>query len=101
MGVFGHPARSSYPSDRRTYGKRSPGDGCCRIDSLQFRGRDLIKRQKELGFVGPYTGSDHAFMVRGTNRVRIPNPHKKEIGVNLLLKILREGWISREDWLLV
>ena len=61
--------------------------------------RDLIKRLKELGFVGPYTGPDHAFMVRGANRVRIPNPHKKEIGVNLLLEILREGGISREDWL--
>ena len=60
---------------------------------------DLIKRLKELGFIGPYSGPGHAFMVRGTNRVRIPNRHKKEIGVNLLLEILREGGISREDWL--
>ncbi len=61
--------------------------------------RNLIKRLKELGFVGPYTGPDHAFMARGINRVRIPNPHKKEIGINLLLEILREGGISRDEWL--
>jgi hypothetical protein len=40
-------------------------------------------------------------MTRGTNRIKIPNPHKKEIGINLLLEILREGEISREEWLSV
>ena len=61
--------------------------------------RDLIKRLKELGFVGRTQVPIMPSMVRGTNSVRIPNPHKKEIGVNLLLEILREGGISREDWL--
>lgn len=49
--------------------------------------------------MGPYAGPDHAFMVRGINRVKIPNPHKQEIGVSLLVEILREGGISREEWL--
>lgn len=61
--------------------------------------RDLIKRLKKIGFVGPYIGPDHAFMARGTNRVKIPNPHKRELNVNLLAEILREGGISREEWL--
>jgi predicted RNA binding protein YcfA (HicA-like mRNA interferase family) len=61
--------------------------------------RDLIKRLKSLGFVGPYIGPDHAFMVRGITRVKIPNPHKQEIGINLLTEILREAGISREEWL--
>jgi hypothetical protein len=52
-----------------------------------------------MGFVGPYAGPDHAFMVRGTNRVKIPNPHGQEINVNLLSEILREAGISREEWL--
>ena len=60
--------------------------------------RDLIKRLREIGFVGPYIGPDHAFMIRGTNRIKIPNPHKQEIDVNLLLEILREAGISREEW---
>jgi predicted RNA binding protein YcfA (HicA-like mRNA interferase family) len=63
--------------------------------------RDLIKQLREIGFVGPYIGPDHAFMTRGTNRIKILNPHKKEIGINLLLEILREGGISREEWLSV
>lgn len=54
-----------------------------------------------MGFVGPYKGPDHAFMVRGTNRVKLPNPYKQEISVNLLSEILREGGIPREEWLSV
>ena len=61
---------------------------------------DLIKRLKKIGFEGPYPGSDHDYMVRGDSFVRIPNPHKREIGVNLLSEILREGRISREEWFL-
>ncbi|KUG18792.1 hypothetical protein ASZ90_011499 [hydrocarbon metagenome] len=38
-------------------------------------------------------------MVRGFARIRIPNPHKQEIGISLLVEILREGGISREEWL--
>jgi hypothetical protein len=38
-------------------------------------------------------------MVRGIIRIRIPNPHRQEIGINLLVEILREGGISREEWL--
>jgi predicted RNA binding protein YcfA (HicA-like mRNA interferase family) len=60
--------------------------------------RELIKRLKKIGFAGPYSGPDHAFMVRGINRIRIPNPHKQEISIRLLAEILREGCISREDW---
>jgi predicted RNA binding protein YcfA (HicA-like mRNA interferase family) len=59
---------------------------------------ELIKRLKRIGFEGPYPGSDHDYMVRGDNFVRIPNPHKREIGVNLVSEILREGGISREEW---
>ena len=59
---------------------------------------ELIKRLKKMGFEGPYPGSDHDYMVRGDNFVRIPNPHRREIGVNLLSEILREGRISREEW---
>ena len=60
----------------------------------------LIRRLKKLGFEGPFPGSDHDFMVRGDNFVRIPNVHRREIGANLIAEILREGGISREDWLL-
>jgi hypothetical protein len=59
----------------------------------------LIKRLKNIGFDGPFPGSDHDYMVRGDNFVRIPNVHRREIGANLVAEILTEGAISREEWL--
>jgi hypothetical protein len=59
----------------------------------------LIKRLKKIGFGGPFPGSDHDYMVRGDNFVRIPNDHRREIGANLIAEILREGAISRDEWL--
>jgi hypothetical protein len=39
-------------------------------------------------------------MIRGMDTIIIPNPHHgEEIGVELLAKILRDGCISREEWL--
>jgi predicted RNA binding protein YcfA (HicA-like mRNA interferase family) len=39
-------------------------------------------------------------MVYGNIRVTIPNLHHgKDLGVKLLAQILKEGEISREDWL--
>ncbi len=60
---------------------------------------ELIRRLKKLGFEGPFPGSDHDYMVREDNFVRVPNPHKCDIRVHLLSEILREGGISREEWL--
>ena len=38
-------------------------------------------------------------MWKGKHKVRIPNPHGNDIGVDLLSKVLREAEISREEWL--
>lgn len=59
----------------------------------------LIYGLKKIGFQGPFPGSDHDYMVRGDNFVRIPNTHRREIGANLISEILREGEISRDEWL--
>lgn len=62
--------------------------------------RALIARLRELGFDGPcpYTGGKHEFMVKGQLRLTVPNPHQDEIGKDLLIRILRQAGISREDW---
>ena len=59
---------------------------------------DLIYFLRRLGFVGPYAGGKHQFMIRETVRVRIPNPHREDIGTNLLREILREAAIERSEW---
>lgn len=60
--------------------------------------RELIYYLRQIGFSGPYSGGKHQFMIKGQLRVRIPNPHKEDIGKNLLMRILREAGIDREEW---
>lgn len=61
--------------------------------------RDLLRRLKQLGFEGPYTGGRHEFMARGSRRVTVPNPHRQDIRVDLLLRLLRQAGVTREEWL--
>ncbi len=60
---------------------------------------ELIRRLRVLGFQGPFVGGRHQFLVRGTVRLIVPNPHRQEIGLDLLARILRQAGVSREDWL--
>ncbi|PIU31080.1 MAG: hypothetical protein COT06_10075 [Syntrophobacteraceae bacterium CG07_land_8_20_14_0_80_61_8] len=60
--------------------------------------RELLKRLKALGFEGPYSGGNHEFMVRGMRRVILPNPHRHDIGTDLLSRILRQAGMSRAEW---
>ena len=46
--------------------------------------QELIRRLKTLGFTGPFGGGRHSFMCRGQLKLRIPNPHKGDIGIALL-----------------
>ena len=58
----------------------------------------LIRYLRLLGFEGPYTGAKHQFMIRGDLRLRIPNPHQRDIGKELLSRILRQAGVSRDIW---
>jgi predicted RNA binding protein YcfA (HicA-like mRNA interferase family) len=60
--------------------------------------RDLIRYLGQLGFEGPYSGGKHQFMIRGEITLRLPNPHRSDIGKKLLARILRQAGISREEW---
>ena len=61
--------------------------------------RDLLSRLKQLGFEGPYTGGRHELMVRGSLRLALPNPHRQDVGVDLLVRILRQAGVTWEEWL--
>jgi predicted RNA binding protein YcfA (HicA-like mRNA interferase family) len=60
--------------------------------------RDLIRYLRALGFDGPYKGGKHHFMCRGDVTLTIPNPHKGDIGRELLARVLRQAEITREEW---
>lgn len=60
--------------------------------------KELIRRLKQLGFDGPFAGGKHSFLIRGTKRLILPNPHKGDVGVGLLKRILKQAGISEEEW---
>ena len=60
--------------------------------------RKLVRALRECGYNGPFSGSRHQFMVRGDLVLTIPNPHRGDIGVGLLGKILAQAGISKEEW---
>lgn len=59
----------------------------------------FVKRLRKLGFEGPYQGGKHPYMVKENLVFTIPNPHRKEISVDLLSRILKQANIDREEWL--
>ena len=60
--------------------------------------RDLIRGLRGAGFQGPYAAGKHDYMVSGTIRLRVPNPHRGDIGRELLTAILRQAGIGRDEW---
>jgi predicted RNA binding protein YcfA (HicA-like mRNA interferase family) len=60
---------------------------------------ELVERLRQFGFDGPYKGGKHPYMIKGDLVLTIPNSHRKDIGVDLLTRILRQADITREEWL--
>jgi len=60
--------------------------------------RELIRKLHALGFEGPFPGGKHQFMKKGALKLRIPNSHQRDISVDLLKRLLRQGNIKEIDW---
>lgn len=60
--------------------------------------REFVRRLQTLGFEGPYGGGKHPYMVKDEMVLTIPNPHREEIGVDLLSRLLRQAGVSRREW---
>jgi predicted RNA binding protein YcfA (HicA-like mRNA interferase family) len=60
--------------------------------------RDFIRHLRSLGFDGPHVGGKHQYMIRDAIKVAIPNPHQKEISTGLLIRVLRQAGIDRDEW---
>ncbi len=61
--------------------------------------KKLVKGLKKFGFKGPYWGGKHPYMIKEHIVLTLPNPHKKEISIALLRKILKHAGISVKDWI--
>ncbi|MBI4339742.1 MAG: type II toxin-antitoxin system HicA family toxin [Chloroflexi bacterium] len=60
---------------------------------------NLVRQFRKLGFDGPYQGGKHPYMIKGNLVLTIPNPHRGDIGVALLSRILRRSGVTEEEWL--
>jgi len=60
--------------------------------------KDLIYYLKSFGFTGPFSGGKHQFMINGSIRLVIPNPHKGDISKDLLTRILKQADIPKKHW---
>jgi predicted RNA binding protein YcfA (HicA-like mRNA interferase family) len=60
--------------------------------------QELIRALRKLGFDGPYAGGHHEYMLKGSLKLFVPNPHRGDISASLLLKILRQAGIDQEEW---
>jgi predicted RNA binding protein YcfA (HicA-like mRNA interferase family) len=60
--------------------------------------KDLIRKFRALGYTGPFSGGKHQFMIKGNQKIRIPNPHVSDISISLVKEILRQAGISPQEW---
>ncbi len=68
---------------------------------LPIKWKELVSKLRRFGFIGPFVGGKHPYMVKGNLVLTIPNPHKGDIGISLLIRILKQAQISKNDWLKV
>ncbi len=63
---------------------------------IPLKRRTLIKKLKKLGFGGPFIATRHEYMIKGKQKIFIPNPHGKDIGLPLIKKIIEQIGISKD-----
>ncbi len=61
--------------------------------------RILIKKLGDLGFLGPFASTRHEYMIRNKEKIFIPNPHGKDIGMPILKRIIQQLGISNQEFL--
>jgi hypothetical protein len=60
---------------------------------------ELVRKLRRLGYEkGPIGRGKHQIMTGARGTVRIPNPHRGDIGLDLLGWILKSATISRDEW---
>ncbi|MBU4331910.1 type II toxin-antitoxin system HicA family toxin [Patescibacteria group bacterium] len=67
--------------------------------STSINYNEFIKKMRKLGFQGPYSGGKHLFMRRRGADLLVPGPHhRKDIGPDLLLRILKQAGVSKKEF---
>ncbi len=61
--------------------------------------QELIKELHKFGFDGPFQGGRHPYMIKGNLVLTVPNPHRKQVSIDLLSRILKQAGITAQEWL--
>jgi len=60
----------------------------------------LIQKIIKLGFTGPFVASRHQFMMNNNGKkIFIPNPHKKDIDIPILMAIIKQVGIDKDKFI--
>jgi predicted RNA binding protein YcfA (HicA-like mRNA interferase family) len=69
------------------------------MPSVPIEYREFLRKLRQLGFSGPLQVGKHPFMIRGKQKIAIPNPHGRTIDdIRLLRRVLRHAGISDQEW---
>ena len=69
------------------------------MPSAPIEYREFLRKLRRLGFSGPVQVGRHPFMIRGRQKLAIPNPHEKTIDdLKLLKRIPQQAGISNQEW---
>lgn len=66
---------------------------------LPISWKEFVRKLRRFGFIGPFVGGKHPYMIRGNLVLTIPNPHKGDLGIQLLIKILKQARINKDEWI--
>lgn len=58
-----------------------------------------MRKLKAFGFAGPFSGGNHPYFENNSERIFIPNPHGRDIGIPILKQMLKQLRISRDRFL--
>lgn len=61
--------------------------------------RNLVLRLRLFGFSGPFKNGKHPYMIKKALVLTIASPFRKEIGTDLLMRILKQAGIDYNAWL--
>jgi hypothetical protein len=62
------------------------------------RRRFIRIMKRTFGWEGPFPGGKHEYLTKDGIDLTLPNPHRGDIGVQLLSALLQQAGISREEW---
>jgi hypothetical protein len=69
------------------------------MPSVPIEYREFLRKLRRVGFSRPFQAGKHPFVMRGRQKIAIPNPHGRTIDdLQLLRRVLKHAGISDQEW---